>query len=80
MGAHVQMLAHDDGTPDDAMPTMTMLVTLTKRGGGTLMAIETHFASLEALEQVAAMGMEEGMVEALGQIPGILAENATTPS
>ncbi len=71
--------AHDDGTPNDAMPTMTMLVTLTKRGGRTLMAIETQFPSLEAMEQLASMGMEEGMVAALGQIAATLAEGVTMP-
>jgi uncharacterized protein YndB with AHSA1/START domain len=71
--------AHDDGTPNDAMPTMTMLVTFTpQRAGGTVMAIETQFPSLEAMEQLASMGMEEGMVSALGQIASILAENVTT--
>jgi uncharacterized protein YndB with AHSA1/START domain len=70
--------AHDDGTPNDAMPTTTMLVTLMKRGGGTLMAITTQFSSLEEMEQLASMGMEEGMVAALGQIAGILADDVTT--
>ena len=70
--------AKDDGTPNDGLPTTTTLVTLTKRGTGTLMAIETKFPSLEAMEQLASMGMEEGMVAAMGQIPGILGEHATT--
>jgi uncharacterized protein YndB with AHSA1/START domain len=71
--------ANDSGTPNDAMPTTTMLVTLTKRdGGGTVMAIETQFPSVQAMEQLVTMGMEEGMAAALGQIPAILAENATT--
>jgi len=72
--------ANDDGTPNDAMPTMTTVVTLTEHsGGGTFMAIETRFPSMEAMEQLASMGMEEGMVAALGQIPEILAESVTTP-
>lgn len=72
--------ADESGTPNDAMPVTTSVVTLTERdGGGTRMAIETRFGSLEAMEQLASMGMEEGMVAALGQIPGILAEDVTTP-
>ena len=68
------------GTPNDAMPTMTMMVTLTERdGGGTLMAIETHFPSLQAMEQLVSMGMDEGMAAAVGQIAGILAEDVRTP-
>jgi uncharacterized protein YndB with AHSA1/START domain len=72
--------ADDDGTPNDAMPTTTTVVTLTKRDGGrTRMAIETQFPSLEAMEQLVSMGMEEGMAAALGQVPAILAEDATGP-
>ena len=72
--------ADEAGNPNDAMPTTTTVVTLTERdGGGTLMAIETQFPSIEAMEQLVAMGMEEGMVAALGQITDILAEDATTP-
>jgi uncharacterized protein YndB with AHSA1/START domain len=67
--------ANDDGTPNDAMPVMTMVLTLTERdGGGTVMAIETRFPSLEAMEQLVSMGMEEGMAAAMGQIADILAE------
>jgi uncharacterized protein YndB with AHSA1/START domain len=51
-----------------------MVVTLTERdGGGTVMAIESRFPSLEAMEQLVSMGMEEGIVSALGQIDEILA-------
>ena len=71
--------ADESGKPNDAMPTTITAVTLTERhGGGTLMTIETRFPSLEAMEQLVSMGMEEGVVAALGQIPGILAEDVTT--
>ncbi|MDQ1403389.1 MAG: hypothetical protein QOG03_1705 [Actinomycetota bacterium] len=67
--------ADDSGTPNDEMPTMTMVATLTERdGGGTLMAIETLFPSLEAMEKLVSMGMEEGITAAVGQIAGILTE------
>jgi hypothetical protein len=39
------------------------------------MAIEGVFPSAEAMEQILAMGTEEGMTLALGQIDAILAEN-----
>ncbi len=71
--------ADADGTPNDEMPTTTTLVTLTEHGGRTSMTIETHFPSLQAMEQLAAMGMEEGMTAALGQIDAILADDVTTP-
>jgi uncharacterized protein YndB with AHSA1/START domain len=71
--------ANGDGTPNDAMPTVTMVVTLTEReSSGTVMAIETRFPSVEAMEQLASMGMEDGMVAAMGQIPEILAEGLAT--
>ncbi|GAC1361832.1 MAG: SRPBCC domain-containing protein [Actinomycetota bacterium] len=71
--------ADDAGAPNDALPTTTVVVTLTERdGGGTLMAIETQFPSLQAMEQLVSMGMEEGMTAAIGQIPEILAEGGTT--
>lgn len=68
--------ADDNGEPDDAMPTMIMVVTLAEADGGTVMSIETQFPSLEEMEQLISMGMEEGMTLALGQIDEILAPQA----
>lgn len=66
--------ADDDGNPHDDMPTTSMTVTLEERpGGGTVMAIESKFPSLEAMEQLTAMGMEEGITSALAQIDDLLA-------
>ena len=42
------------------------------------MTIESQFPSVEAMEQLVAMGMEEGMASALGQIDAILAEDVST--
>ena len=58
------------------MPTGLMVVTLTENGGGTLMAIESSFESLETMEKILEMGQEEGMIEAIGQIEGILTSAA----
>ena len=67
--------ANDDGSPNPDLPVMTARVTIEEVSGGrTRMSIESHFPSAEALEQVLAMGMEEGMKLALGQIDAILAE------
>jgi hypothetical protein len=38
------------------------------------MVTVTTFPSVEALEQLLAMGMEAGMRAAMGQIDGVLAE------
>lgn len=45
-------------------------------GAGTRMTITTAFDSLEHLQQVSDMGMEEGMTQALGQIDVLLTEPA----
>lgn len=71
--------ADDSGAPNDAMPVMTMVVTLEEHdAGGTRMTVETTFPSLEAMEQLVSMGMDEGMAAAMGQIDGILAEDVTS--
>ena len=48
--------------------------------GRTRMSIESRFPSTEAMEQVLAMGMEEGLTQAVGQIDAILAEDAPLSS
>ncbi|RMI03465.1 SRPBCC family protein [Cellulomonas triticagri] len=66
--------ADADGRPDDTMPTTIGRVELSATGTGTRMTVTSTFPSTEAMEQMAAMGMVEGMTLALGQIEGILAE------
>jgi uncharacterized protein YndB with AHSA1/START domain len=61
----------DDPTAD--MPVMTIRVTLDEAAGGTTrMTIDTVFPSLETMEQIISMGMEEGMAAAIGQIDDLL--------
>jgi uncharacterized protein YndB with AHSA1/START domain len=68
--------ANDDGTPNTDLPLNSARVTIDDIGGGrTRMSIESIFPSAEAMEQVLAMGMEEGLKEAVGQIDAILAED-----
>ena len=68
--------ADDSGAPNDSMPTTTTQVTLRERdGGGTVMVVEARFPSLEAMEKMLSMGMEEGFVTAMGQIDAILADS-----
>jgi uncharacterized protein YndB with AHSA1/START domain len=43
-------------------------------GGDTTMSISSHFPSRQAMEQLLEMGMEEGLVAAVGQIDALLAE------
>jgi uncharacterized protein YndB with AHSA1/START domain len=71
--------ADDSGTPNYDMPITIMVMTLTERaGGGTVMATESRFPSLEAMEQLVAMGMDEGITLAMGQIEGVLADDVRT--
>lgn len=66
--------ADPDGNPNAGMPTMQMRVTFADAGEQrTRMAIETTFPSLEAMEQLIEMGMEEGLAAAMGQIDSVLA-------
>ena len=65
--------ANAEGKPSDSMPTTTSTVTLTEDAGSTTMVIESRFASREAMDQMVAMGMEEGMSQAVGQIDDLLA-------
>lgn len=64
----------DDGKQAPDMPTMRMRFTFEPHAGGTRMTTLTTFPSLQALEQLLAMGMEEGMKAAMAQIDGVLAE------
>lgn len=70
--------ADDSGVPNDTMPTMTMVVTLTENDScGTVMTVESTFPSLEEMEQLLSMRTEEGMTAAIAQIDEILAEDVT---
>jgi uncharacterized protein YndB with AHSA1/START domain len=67
--------AHEDGTPDDDFPRNVGSVTIEPISGGrTRMSIESHFPSVEAMRQMLAMGMEQGLTQAVGQIDAILGE------
>jgi hypothetical protein len=48
--------------------------------GRTRMSFESRFPNTQAMEQVLAMGMEEGLTEAVGQIDAILAEDPVRPA
>ena len=68
--------ANDDGTPNTDFAQNTMVVTIEPIGEGrSRMSIESRHASAEAMEQVLAMGMEQGLTDAVGQIDAILAED-----
>lgn len=74
-------LEFDDGfaTPewerDMALDKTHAVVTLEAIDGRTRMTSVSSFVSAEQLEQMAQMGMEEGMTQAIGQIDAILSES-----
>jgi uncharacterized protein YndB with AHSA1/START domain len=69
--------ANADGTPNTDMPMGWERVTIEPLGDGrTRMSIHSTFTSAEAMEELLAMGMEEGLKQAVGQIDAILAEDA----
>lgn len=70
--------AHEDGRPNEQMPTMRMVFTFEQTSTGSRFTGVTVFPSLEAMEQVVEMGMVEGMKSALGQLDAVLAD--LTPS
>ena len=66
--------ADENGDPVPAMGTSHAVMKLEAIDNRTRMTIVSTFDSADALEKVLAMGMEEGMKQALAQIDPILAE------
>lgn len=64
----------EPGVTPPGLPAATMLARLDAADGGTRMSITTRFGTVEAMEQMLAMGMQEGMTLALGQVDAILSE------
>jgi uncharacterized protein YndB with AHSA1/START domain len=69
-----------DGTPNELPGPGGMNVTIESiEGGRTRMTIENTFPDVSTMEQLLAMGQEEGMRQAVGQIDAILAEAPVGP-
>jgi hypothetical protein len=54
------------------MPTSTVHVRMTEHEGGTRMELRSVFDSREHMEQLVAMGMEEGLTQSVGQMDALL--------
>ena len=68
--------ANADGTANSDMPLNEARVTIAEiREGRTRMTIQSIFPDTAAMEQLIAMGMEEGLKQAVGQIDAILASD-----
>ena len=69
--------AHEDGRPNEDMPTMRMVFTFESTSDGSRFTSVTTFPSLETMEQLVEMGMIEGLKSAMGQLDDVLAEPAS---
>lgn len=66
-------LAGDDGEPVAGVDPMPGYVTFEAVDGGTRMTAVTCFVSVEQMETMLGMGMQEGMTQAIGQIDALVA-------
>ncbi len=64
---------NEDGTPNTDMASLRMTVRFEETADGSRFVATSRFPSVEAMEQLAAMGMEEGYRTALAQMDDVLA-------
>lgn len=69
-------LAGDDGEPMPGVAPMAAHVTFETIPGGTRMTTESKFVDEAQMETMLAMGMAEGMEQAVFQIDAVLASEA----
>ena len=68
--------ADAEGRPNEELGWTRMSASLAPTDGGTRVVLVSTFQSVEQLQQMVDMGMEEGLKQAMGQIDDILAEHA----
>ena len=66
--------ADTEGNPVPGQPAMRMVHTFEATDTGCRLVSTTYFNSLDELEQLLQMGMEEGLTSAMGQIDQVLAD------
>lgn len=66
--------AGEDGEPNAEMPNMRMVFVFTEHDGGARLTTTAHFNSLDELEKLIGMGMEEGTKSAMSQIDAVVAD------
>jgi uncharacterized protein YndB with AHSA1/START domain len=69
-------LAGDDGEPIPGVEPMAAHVTFEPIDGGTRMSTESKFVDEAQMEKMLAMGMSEGMTQAVTQIDELLTSGA----
>ena len=65
-----------EGNPVESMPVMRAEFAFDETPTGSRLTVTSTFASAEQLEQVVAMGVEEGLQESMSQIDAVLASFA----
>ncbi|GAA2182556.1 hypothetical protein GCM10009785_22310 [Brooklawnia cerclae] len=66
--------AHPDGSPNVELPTTRMSVGFEPIGEGSRVTTVSTFNSLDELEELVRMGMEEGLRTAMAQIDAVVAD------
>lgn len=69
--------ANPDGSANADLPSLRMVFNFGATDSGSTVSTTSYFNSLSDLEQLVAMGMEEGMREAMGQMDEVLADLAS---
>ncbi len=70
----IDRFATADGEPDLNLPTTQMTYTFHATERGTRLECVSSYASLDDLQKVLDMGMEEGLTGSMGQMEAVLAE------
>ncbi|QHC57486.1 SRPBCC family protein [Rathayibacter sp. VKM Ac-2760] len=73
----IDRFADETGAPSSDLPAMRALFAFEATEGGTRLTTTSSFDSLEQLEQLVSMGVEEGTREAMAQIDAVLADLAS---
>lgn len=69
--------ANEDGSSNPEMPSMRMTFAFEETNSGSRVTNTTYFASVEQLQQLVDMGMEEGMRSAMSQMDAVIEDLAT---
>lgn len=69
----LDLFVDEDGQPAEGMPTTRMVLSFEQTPDGSRLRSTSYFTSVEALEQVVAMGMIEGTTMSMNQLDRVLA-------
>lgn len=75
--AVVDGFANENGEQNTEMPTMRMNFNFEETANGSRLITTSHFNSLDQLQQLIEMGMEEGTKSAMSQIDAVLEDLAS---